>query len=155
MTEELKAVAPAAPEATSRMTADDWRRVERHAAPQSIEARLKAAVRARDAAQRLVDRWETLLALRRSQVDAGTWPPPVQRVTWGDLRPGDVLADDPDRDVLVELAEAGWTEDGWPGDPGRVTVWYQSPWSEGLCTRSAPAGQEITIRARGKEADGD
>jgi len=142
VTENLKAVALAAPEPRERMAAEDWRRVERHAAPQAIEARLKRARRALSAAQRTVDRWEALLALRLSQVAAGTWPPPVERVAWRELRAGDVLAD-PDRDVLVEVAET-------VAQNGRdvTTIWYQAPHHDGLYSRSAPADLEIVIRPR-------
>ena len=91
-------------------------------------------------------RWEALLALRLSQVEAGTWPPPVRRVSWRELRAGDVLAD-PDRDVLVEVAETTGTRDG--GE--RTTIWYRAPQHDGLYSRSAPAGCEVPIRPR----DGD
>ena len=57
-----------------RMTEADWQRVTLHAAPQAIEARLETARRALRAAQRTVDRWETLRSLRTGQVEAGTWP---------------------------------------------------------------------------------
>jgi hypothetical protein len=149
VTDGLKAAAPPAPEPLGRMTAEDWRRVERHAAPQAIEARLKTARRALSAAQRTVGRWEALLALRLSQVAAGTWPPPVERVAWRELRAGDVLAD-PDRDVLVEVAET-------VAQNGRdvTTIWYQAPQHDGLYSRSAPADREIVIRPRegaGEEA---
>ena len=89
MPDNSRAAAPGAPEPLGRMTEADWRRVERHAAPQAIGVRLRAARRALAAAQRMVDRWEALLALRLSQVEAGTWPPPVTRVTWGELRAGE------------------------------------------------------------------
>jgi FAD/FMN-containing dehydrogenase len=146
MAEDLKAVALAAPEPLGRMTEADWRRVEKHAAPQSIEVRLKAARRALRAAQRTADRWEALLALRLSQVEAGTWPPPVERVAWRELRAGDVLLDDPDREVRVEVAETKWTQ----ADGERTTVWFEAPWSHGLCSRSAPAAREVAIRPRGE-----
>ena len=141
MPDDIQAAIGAAPEPLGRMTADDWRRVERHAAPQAIEARLKTARRALSAAQRTVDRWEALLALRLSQVEAGTWPPPVVPVAWRELRAGDVLADDPDRDVLVEVAET-------VAQDGRdvTTIWYQAPHHGGLYSRSAPADREIVIR---------
>ena len=133
-----------------RMTEADWQRVEKHAAPQSIEAHLKDARRDRDAAQRAVDRWEALLALRLSQVEAGTWPPPVERVTWRELQAGDVLLDDPDREVLVEVAETKWTR----ADGEWTTVWFQAPWSHGLCSRSAPAGREIAVGPRAAAVNG-
>lgn len=57
-----------------RMTEADWRRVTLYAAPRAIDARLETARRALAAAQRTVDRWEALKALRASQVEAGTWP---------------------------------------------------------------------------------
>jgi hypothetical protein len=59
---------------TDRMTEADWQRVTLYAAPRAIEARLETARRALAAAQRTVDRWEALRALRASQVEAGTWP---------------------------------------------------------------------------------
>ena len=66
------------------------------------------------------------LALRLAQVEAGTWPPPVERVTWGDLRPGDVIADpDRDRPVLEIGAE--------PHDGGdRVKVIYDAAHAFGV-----------------------
>lgn len=157
MPDDLTEGLPTAPEPRDRMTADDWRRVERHAAPQSIEVHLKRALRARDDAQRLVDRWEALLAVRLAQVAEGAWPPPVERVAWRELKAGDVLADNPDRDVVVELAETKWTR----ADGEWTTVWYQAPAMHGLCSRSAPAGREVIIRPRGEtarltpEANGD
>ena len=147
MDDEQKAAALTAPGATGRMTADDWRRAERHAAPQSIEARLKTAVRARDAAQRLVDKWEALLALRLAQVEAGTWPPPVERVTWRELKDGDALLDDPDRETLVE----GEPVTTWDRNGEWTTVQFRRGGL--LYSRSAPAGREVAIRPRG-ETDG-
>jgi hypothetical protein len=61
------------------MTEADWQRVALYAAPQAIEARLKIAQRARDAAQRTVNRWEALRVLRAGQVEAGTWPESAKR----------------------------------------------------------------------------
>jgi hypothetical protein len=62
-----------------RKTEAEWQRVTLYAAPQAIEARLKTARQARDAAQRTVDRWEALKALRAGQVEAGTWPEAARR----------------------------------------------------------------------------
>lgn len=131
-----------------RMTEKDWRRVERHAAPQAIEARLKTARRHLADAQRTVTRWEALLALRLSQVEAGTWPPAVTRVTWRDLRCGDVIADpDGDRPVLKWKASD-------PGGEEWVTIWYDAgPW--GTCTDSAPADREVAIRPRAEDSDAE
>jgi hypothetical protein len=134
-----------------RMTEADWQRVTLYAAPQAIEARLKTARRALREAQRTVDRWGDLLALRLGQVDAGTWPPPVERVTWRELRAGDVLLDDPDREVLVEVAETKWTR----ADGEWTTVWFQVPAVHGLSSRSAPAGREVTVRPRTAARGGD
>jgi hypothetical protein len=140
-----------APEPRDRMTAGDWHRVERHAAPQSIEVHLKRALRARDDAQRLVDRWEALLAVRLAQVAGGTWPPPVERVTWRELRKGDVLLDDPDRETPVEEEpETTWDRNGeW------TTVRFHI--GTLLYSRSAPAGREVAIKPRtgtGEESSG-
>jgi hypothetical protein len=59
-----------------------------------------------------------------------------------------VLLDDPDREVLLEVAETKQTQ----ADGERTTVWYQAAWSHGLCSRSAPSGQEIAIRPRTEAA---
>ena len=61
-----------------RMTEAGWQRVALYAGPRGIEARLETARRARDAAQRTVDRWEALRVLRAGQAEAGTWPEPAK-----------------------------------------------------------------------------
>jgi len=146
MSEELKAVALTAPEPSGwkGKSAADWERFTRHAGLPAVEHMLRQARRDQQAATRAVKRLEKLAAERAAQITAGEWPPPVERVTWRDLRAGDVLADDPDRDVLVEVAETKWTQ----ADGEWTTVWYQVPWSDGLGSRSAPAGREIAIRPR-------
>ena len=154
MAEELKAVALTAPEPSGwrHLTRADWERFGKHAGLPAIEYMLKQARADQRRAQRAVQRLEALAAQRAAQVAAGEWPPPVERVTWRELRAGDVLADDPDRDVLVEVAETEWTQP----DGERTTIWYQAPSGHGLYARWAPAGREIIIRPRagktGKDA---
>jgi hypothetical protein len=124
------------------MTEADWARVEKHAAPQAIEARLRTARSVLVAAQRVVDRWEALLVARMAQVAAGEWPPPVERITWADLRPGDVIAHlDGDRPVMEVGAEPRKDGDDWVRviyDDGDGTAWHDS----------APADREVVIRPR-------
>jgi hypothetical protein len=152
VTDDLKAVALTAPEPSGwrHLTRADWERFGRHAGLPAIEYMLRQARADQRRAQRAVSRLEALAAQRAAQVEAGEWPPPVERVTWRELQAGDVLADDPDRDVVVERAEV--KRDQHDGE--QVTVWYQAPgW--GLVSRSAPAGREVAIRPRvdaGKEA---
>lgn len=126
-----------------RAAGEDWARVGKHAAPQAIEARLKTARRARGTAQRLVDRWEALLEQRMAQVAAGEWPPPVERVTWADLRPGDVITDPDDKPVLEVERESGGEWVMVLYDAGDGTAWHMS----------APAEREVPIRPRVEAVD--
>jgi hypothetical protein len=141
--DELKAVALTAPESATRnrMSAADWERVGKYAGLPAIEYHLTAAKRELARWQRTVDRWEALRAQRAAQVEAGEWPPKVERVQWRDLKPGDVLLDDPDRETLIERAETGTGSNGtW------TTAWFRI--NGALYSRSQPAFQEITIRPR-------
>ncbi len=126
------------------ITPADWGRFARSASLPAIEHMLSRARRDQQAAQRAVRRLEALAAERAAQVEAGEWPPKVERVTWRELRAGDVLVTldgdlpvmevntefRPDREQTVIFYEVG---DG--------TVWH----------RSAPADEKASIRPRAED----